>query len=143
MSIRSMLPLLLLLACSTGPGHSFTEADQRAIRDAMAAQEAAWDGGDIPAFMAAYSDTICFIGPRGTTCGKDGVTANYLRSYPDATAMGDLDFGIHEVVPAGADHAWLTGTWQLRRTADTLGGGFSLLWAREAAGWRIVRDHTH
>jgi len=138
-SMRPLLFTLLLGAC----GHSFTPADEQAIRGLMAAQEAAWDRGDIPGFMEAYSDTICFHSPQGNTCGKQLVTENYLRSYPTPEHMGDLYLGIHEVVPAGADHAWLSGTWALNRHADTLQGAFALLWAKQHEGWRIVRDHTY
>jgi ketosteroid isomerase-like protein len=114
-----------------------------AIRDAMAQQEKAWDQGDIPGFMEAYSDTICFMSPRGKRCGKAEVQASYARNYPDQAAMGDLSFTIHEVLPAGNAHAWCTGEWTLFRSSDTLGGGFSLLWTMEDKGWRITRDHTY
>ncbi len=133
------LPLVLLAACSSDP----SPAPEAAIRTVMAEQEAAWDRGDIPAFMVGYSDTVCFISRKGKTCGKAAVTANYERNYPDQRTMGDLAFGIHEVLMAGEDHAWLTGTWELHRTADTVGGGFSLFWVKEKAGWRIARDHTY
>ena len=109
----------------------------------MAAQEAAWDRGDIRGFMRGYAEDICFIGKKGRTCGKEAVTLNYEKNYPDRAAMGDLRFVLHEVVPAGADHAWVTGTWELFRTADTLGGGFSLLWRKDTDGWHIIRDHTY
>lgn len=109
----------------------------------MAEQEQAWDRGDIEAFMQGYSDSVCFIGKRGATCGKAAVTANYRRAYPDAAAMGDLTFDRSEVLAAGADHAWCTGNWRLVRATDTIGGGFSLLWERKAEGWRILRDHTY
>jgi ketosteroid isomerase-like protein len=125
------------IGCAT-----FTPADEQAIRGAMAGQEQAWDKGDIQGFMAWYADTVCFISPKRTTCGREAVTTNYLRSYPDRATMGDLSFGIHEVLGAGPRHAWVTGTWSLYRTADTLGGGFSLLWVKGAEGWRIARDHT-
>jgi ketosteroid isomerase-like protein len=138
--MRVLLPFMLLCSACTTPSRG---PDVDAIRKIMADQELAWDKGDIPGFMLGYSDTVCFIGSRGMTCGRDAVTANYLRNYPDQATMGDLAFGIQEVVPAGGDHAWVTGTWSLVRAADTLGGGFSLLWARERDGWRIVRDHTY
>lgn len=103
----------------------------------------AWNKGDIHGFMNGYSDTICFVGSKGITCGRDAVTANYERSYPDASAMGRLTFGLIEVVPAGTGHTWVCGTWRLDRSADTLSGGFTLLWAKEQDGWRIVRDHSY
>jgi ketosteroid isomerase-like protein len=132
--------LLLGLAGCT---HRFTQADEVAIRQVMHAQEERWNAGDIPGFMQGYSDTICFIGRRGRTCGREAVTANYISSYPDQEAMGRLAFGIIEVVPVGEAGAWLTGTWQLARRKDTLAGGYSLLWTRERVGWRIVRDHSY
>ncbi|MBS1546860.1 MAG: nuclear transport factor 2 family protein [Bacteroidetes bacterium] len=109
----------------------------------MHRQAEAWNRGDIPGFMAAYADTACFISLKERTCGKALVTARYMKRYPNAAAMGRLDFGNLEVLPAGTDHAWCTGTWRLVRTADTLSGGFSLFWLRTAQGWRIIRDHTY
>lgn len=128
-----------LVACSGDPG-----ADHEVlIREEMAKQERAWDAGDIHGFMAGYAADVCFISRKGTTCGAQAVEQNYVRSYPDRASMGDLHFDLHEVVPAGTDHAWVTGGWRLVRVADTLSGGFSLLWHREPAGWRIIRDHTY
>jgi ketosteroid isomerase-like protein len=31
----------------------------------------------------------------------------------------------------------------LVRTADTLGGGFTLLWVKEGEAWKIARDHSY
>ncbi|MEX1132665.1 MAG: DUF4440 domain-containing protein [Flavobacteriales bacterium] len=135
------LPFLPLLLTACSP--AFTPSDDAAIRTVMEDQEVAWDRGDIPGFMEGYSDTVCFLSSRGSTCGLEAVKANYLRNYPDGASMGDLSFGIQELLPAGGEHAWLTGSWQVVRISDTLGGGFSLLWAREGNGWRIVRDHTY
>lgn len=109
----------------------------------MAEQQAAWDRGDLLGFMDGYADSVCFIGPKGRTCGKKAVTANYIRSYPDSTAMGKLTFDHIEVLPTGTDHAWCTGRWQLQRTSDTLSGGFSLLWRHMDGRWSIIRDHTY
>jgi ketosteroid isomerase-like protein len=138
-AMRRWLMLPLIAACSAPHG----AADEQAIRQAMVEQEAAWDRGDIDAFMAAYSDTVCFRSPKRLTCGRDRVTSDHRRAYPDKASMGDLGFGIAEVVPAGGHHAWVTGTWTLHREADTLRGGFALLWVRTAQGWRIARDFTY
>ena len=135
-----MVGAAVLLAGCVEP---FQARDEAAIREVMAGQEQAWDRGDIDAFMSGYADDICFIGRKGLTCGKEKVTANYRESYPDRSAMGDLTFGISEVKGAGGGHAWLTGTWQLQRTSDTLAGGFSLLWQKRTEGWRIIRDHSY
>lgn len=131
--------ILALAACQ----QPFAGQDEAAIRTVMADQEKAWDRGDITGFMQGYADSVCFISRKGRTCGKQAVTAHYFESYPDKAAMGDLDFGGLEVLGAGPDHAWCTGTWELRRAQDTIGGGFSLFWAKGPEGWRITRDHTY
>lgn len=140
------LPWALLLAvlpwCGCGSGAD-PVADEAAIKQVMADQERAWDQGDLTGFMAGYDGSVCFIGRRGMTCGREAVTRNYEQRYPDRAAMGDLRFTIQEVLPAGDRHAWVTGLWELVRTADTLGGGFSLLWEKDEAGWRIIRDHSY
>jgi ketosteroid isomerase-like protein len=132
--------VLLGVACTAAPDR--VPVDE-AVRAVMAAQQVAWNNGDIPGFMEGYADTVCFISVSGTTCGREEVTRHYLSRYPDRAAMGRLHFGIGEVLPAGDAHAWSTGQWTLYREADTLGGGFTLLWVRQAEGWRIVRDHTY
>lgn len=137
-----LLAVLLLFGLCLGACHR-TDNTVAAITKAMDAQEQAWDRGDIPGFMTYYSDTICFLSPKGRRCGKAEVQASYERNYPDQAAMGDLQFGVHEVLPIGRGSAWCTGTWQLHRNTDTIGGGFSLLWVLERDGWRIVRDHTY
>lgn len=142
--ITTFLFLVLLLSCQQkGAPLPTADVDVPSIVDAMEAQERAWDHGDLDGFMEAYSDTVCFFSPNGTTCGKQAVLEKYRRSYPDAARMGDLQFTVREVLPLGMDHAWVTGGWALHRASDTLSGGFSLLWVREAGGWSIVRDHTH
>lgn len=141
--MRNSFLLLLILPSVLIAQSDFTRKDDASIRQVMSAQEKAWDRGDIPGFMEGYSDSVCFVSKKGITCGKAGVTANYVKSYPDKAAMGDLTFGGLEILGAGADNAWCTGTWELIRAQDTLGGGFSLLWERTAQGWRILRDHTY
>lgn len=121
----------------------FGPDDDAAIRTVLAEQEAAWDSGDIPEYMEGYADDVCFTSGNDATCGRAAVTTNYLRKYPDKGAMGDLSFGIRELLPVGNAHAWLTGTWQLVRSADTLSGGFSLLWQKEGGNWCIIRDHSY
>lgn len=143
MHLRCFLYTGMIAGLLAGCGRSFSPADEAAIRGVMQHQQEAWDRGDIPAFMEGYADSVCFLSRKSRTCGKAEVTVHYQQAYPDQAAMGRLTFGSLEVLGAGADNAWCTGTWRLVRTQDTLGGGFSLFWQRTAAGWRIVRDHTY
>ena len=143
-ALRKALLLLPLLPGCAAPSPDHVDAGMElAVRAEMARQEAAWDAGDIPGFMAGYAPEVCFVSRADRTCGRDSVTRRYQRRYPDRAAMGDLRFTISEVLPAGTGHAWCTGSWTLVRAADTLDGGFSLLWQKRPEGWRIVRDHTY
>lgn len=108
----------------------------------MVEQQEAWSGGDIDGFMKYYHQEVCFLGRDGQTCGKDEVTKNYRRSYPDSDAMGRLQFENWEIYTEPNDVAWVAGTWTLFRNDDTLTGRYSLLWQHTDDGWRIFRDHS-
>ena len=114
------------------------------ISEAMKAQEAAWNAGDIPGFMAYYKNDpgISFVSSRGVDKGFDTILARYLKSYPDKATMGKLEFEILEFIPAGANNAMLIGKWTLYRENDQPGGYFSLLWENSPQGWKIINDHT-
>ena len=120
------------------------EPDQAAIQKLMEAQQAAWNHGDIDAFMTAYwrSPDVTFSGTSGIVRGWDAVLARYKSSYADREAMGQLQFSGLEYRFLGPDAALLLGHWHLTRTKGDVGGVFSLVWQRLPEGWRIIHDHT-
>ena len=84
----------------------------------MAAQEAAWNAGDIPAFMdIAYwnDDALLFVGSKGPTYGFEATLNNYLKSYASAEEMGQLHFELIEWKTLGPKHGFLLGSWALDR----------------------------
>lgn len=115
-----------------------------AIRQVLGAQTAAWNRGDINAFMASYwrSPRTEFVGAAGVTRGWEATRTHYLASYPDRAAMGHLTFRELEIEPLCADAALVTGRFQLDRAHDQPHGYFTLLFRRFPEGWRIVSDHT-
>ena len=120
-----------------------TDAEQ-SIRSVLASQQAAWNRGDMPAFLEGYwnSQELTFAGSDGIVRGYDGLLARYLKSYPDRKAMGELSFSDLEVRPLGQENALVIGHWHLKRLAGDVGGVFSLVFQRFPAGWRIIHDHT-
>lgn len=114
------------------------------IDRAMDAQVNAWNNGDIHGFMSAYwkSDSLLFIGKRGVNRGWETTLNNYLSSYPDKQAMGELKFTTVEKIPIDLNHAFMIGKWELFREKDTLSGHYSLLWKRMNGHWRIKADHS-
>jgi L-asparaginase / beta-aspartyl-peptidase len=124
---------------------SAAPADAEApIRELLAKQQAAWNAGDVDAFLLGYwdSDELTFSGSGGITRGFAGVRERYKKSYPDRQAMGELDFSHLEVRELGADAALVLGQWHLKRAKGDVGGVFSLVLQRFPQGWRIIHDHT-
>ncbi len=111
-----------------------------------------WNSGDIDRFLAIYSDdpATSFAGSDGVTYGKTRIRARYLKSYDkqfgagrDPAGMSKLSFVRENFSLIGSDHALLIARWTLV-TGDgkTQTGMTSLLFRKEADGWRIIADHS-
>ncbi|HVW77205.1 MAG TPA: nuclear transport factor 2 family protein [Alloacidobacterium sp.] len=117
-----------------------------AIRQVLDDQVAAWNKGDIDAFMRGYKNSpeTTFIG-KTVHHGWQQVLERYRHDYATSEARGHLEFSDLTVRMLGADHAVVTGRYHLTRAAA--GGGdasgvFSLVWEKSADGWKIILDHT-
>jgi beta-aspartyl-peptidase (threonine type) len=134
----------LLQNSSLGVPRDGREADQKAIKAVLEAQQSAWNRGDVDAFLVGYwhSSELTFSGSSGVARGWDGVLARYKKNYPDRAAMGQLDFSDLEFRFLGPDSAMVLGRWHLKRDQDELGGVFTLVWQRFPDGWKIIHDHT-
>jgi ketosteroid isomerase-like protein len=119
-------------------------AASTAIRAVLDEQQAAWNRGDVTAFMKGYwnSPDLTFAGSSGITRGWEPVTARYRKNYPDAAAMGHLDFSDIEIRELGSNASLVLGRWRLKRANDAPGGVFTLVFERFPEGWRIIHDHT-
>jgi uncharacterized protein (TIGR02246 family) len=115
-----------------------------AIRAVLITQQAAWNHGDIAAFLEGYwnSPELTFSGPNGIVRGYAGVLERYQKAYPDKLTMGELEFSSLEVRMLGQDSALMLGHWHLTRKIGDAGGVFTLVFERFPAGWRIIHDHT-
>jgi ketosteroid isomerase-like protein len=139
---------LLLLASSCRQNEhqvlSFTSKDEAEIRAVLALQQEAWNRFDMDEFMEGYwhSDSLVFIGSRGVRTGWKATRDRYMSTYGSPELMGVLQFDILSVRPLGTDHCLLTGRYQLTRQGDSPSGFFTLIFARTAAGWKILYDHT-
>ncbi|NUO71405.1 MAG: nuclear transport factor 2 family protein [Frateuria sp.] len=147
------IALGLLLACAAGPLRAAGAADEAAaIRQVMAAQQAAWNRADIDAFMRGYKDApdTTFVG-RSVRKGYRAILESYRRHYAGTAQMGRLTFSDIDVrlLPgAGGEvrYAAVTGRFHLDRTAHGEvaqdDGVYSLLWEKTAQGWKIILDHS-
>ena len=120
---------------------------RRAIVEVLNTQKAAWNRGDIPVFMQGYwqSDSLVFIGRKGPTYGWQPTLANYQKNYPNAAAMGQLDFTELRVSLLAPGAAQVVGHWHLARPAGVGDAqGYFLLVVRQVDGkWLVVADHSN
>ncbi len=139
--IKPALVLFLLLAVTKAFAYS---KDETAIRQVLEQQSAAWNSGDIDAYMTGYwnNDSLVFIGKNGPTYGYNATLQRYKSSYPDAEKMGKLNFTILQVKELSKDYYFVLGKWELRRSMGDLSGHFTLLFRHIAGRWLIVADHS-
>lgn len=146
---RILLLLVLGLAFVPAGWRSWAQPESQAelsIRKVLDDQVAAWNRGDVVAFMQGYEDSpqTAFIGAT-IQHGYQAILQRYQTKYADRAAMGTLNFSNLAVRLLGSDYAVVTGNFHLERTPG--GGGnasgiFSLIFEKTAAGWKIIVDHT-
>ena len=109
----------------------------------LAEQSAAWNRGDIPAFMKAYwnDPKMTFSSGGKTERGWQATLERYKKNYPDQKAMGKLTFSELETTQLDANVALMLGRWKLERD-EPIAGNFSLVWKMTENGWKIVHDHS-
>jgi ketosteroid isomerase-like protein len=117
---------------------------EAAIRTVLDAQAAAWNRGDVEAYMDGYdrSPNTEFVGGDSITRGWQEVLDRYKKRYDTRDKMGTLTFSDLEIKILSADAALVLGRWRLKRASDEPHGTFTLLFRKTKAGWRIVHDHT-
>ncbi len=137
--------LILLFAGSAAAAESAAEV---AARNVLAVQRDAWNRGDIDAFMQGYarSDAIRFASGDRFNYGWQATLDSYRKGYPDAAAMGKLDFDLVEVRELSPAVVYVFGKWRLTRANEAADkaphGLFTLIVEKTNGTWAITRDHT-
>jgi uncharacterized protein (TIGR02246 family) len=144
--VKHVSPVLLLAVCVVGAAGLRAEPPtaEAEIRGVLDSQVAAWNSGDVKAFMDGYweSSYTTFSGTNGTLRGWQAVLDRYRHQYPDRRAMGTLTFAHLEITLLAPDAALVLGDWTLTRANDHPGGVFTLVLRKFPQGWRIIHDHT-
>jgi uncharacterized protein (TIGR02246 family) len=144
MTHRRVLAVLTLAALAGCRGE-FTAADRSAVEALLARQQAAWNRGDLRAYMEAYARTpeLIFTSGSKIRSGWDETLAAYQKRYgANPGGMGRLSFEVIRVQAVGADGVVVLGRWRLTDTPQAGSGIFSVVVQRRPEGWRIVHDHT-
>ena len=118
--------------------------DETEVRNLLAKQNAAWNRGDVDAFMVGYweNDSLMFIGKLGVTYGYKNTLANYKKNYPDTTTMGKLTFTLIQVKWLSPEYFHVTGKYYLTRTIGDASGHFTLVFRKINGKWVVISDHS-
>jgi uncharacterized protein (TIGR02246 family) len=141
-------PLLaaLPLACARP---RLTTADADAVRreiDAMFARSAAaWNRGDLDAFVSDYEPDAhtTYVGRSGFLHGVDAIRRAYAPRFAPGGVRDSLSFERLEVDASARDLAWAGAYYVLSRGDSVVARGPTTLVLRRAGGrWRIIHDHS-
>jgi ketosteroid isomerase-like protein len=132
-----------LLAATLSPGVARSEDDAAAIVRTLMASADDWNRGDLDRFIAPYAAESTFMTPAGPV-GRAAMIQRYREKYfAGGRPQQTLRFDDVEVRILGSDHALMTGRYLLAGGGlPDRSGRFTLIWVRQADGWRILHDHT-
>ena len=115
------------------------------LRKLLDDQTAAWNRGDLEAFMQGYwhSPDVTFFSGDKIVKGWDQTLQRYRDRYQSSgKEMGKLSFTDEKIDRLAPDAAMVTARWHLEMSdGKKLEGLTTLLCKRMPEGWRIVHDH--
>lgn len=125
-------------------GRSALRSVEDIVRATLRAQAAAWNEGNLDAFMETYwkNDALKFVSGGEITKGWSATMKRYRERYADANGLGQLGLGQMDVELVTDDVAVVTGRFNHTKDAVPSSGSFSLVMRRDRGAWRIVHDHT-
>ena len=119
--------------------------EEKAIRQILDDQVAAWNKGDLAGFMKGYwnSEKLTFYSGKNKRQGwKETMERYKLRYQGEGKEMGKLKFSGLEISNLGDGNAVVKGEWEVQMTKEKINGLFTLIMKKTKDGWRIVHDHT-
>src|SRR6185437_4868644 len=154
--LRSRVAVLALVAAVMIAAPAARSQDLQALATAsreqldavkvLLTQQAAWNHGDIDAFVQTYKDAPdTLMVTHQISHGFAGLVEEYRHDYPTKGAMGTLSFSELEARSLDANFAIVVGKYRLERAKKEGGnaeGVFSVVLEKTDKGWKIVLDHT-
>ena len=118
--------------------------DEKAVLDLLTLQTKAWNAGNLEEFMTAYwnNDSLMFIGKKSVIYGYQNTLNTYKKSFPDAAAMGTLNFDILHTQQLSPQDYFVLGKYTVNRKKGEHQGHFTLLFRKINGKWLIVSDHS-
>ena len=111
----------------------------------MRRSAAAWNRGDLDAFMADYlpSEGTTFVGSKGVVRGPSAIRERYAPRFAPGGVRDSLSFEFVEVDLLAPDVANTIAFYVLARGDSVVARGpTSLVMRRVNGSWKIVHDHS-
>lgn len=127
-----------------GPKPTKGRNPKEVIVATLNAQVAAWNEGNLQAFMDTYwrDDDLKFVSGTSITKGWSSTMKRYRESYEGDGGYGQLALEKIDVQEMTNDVAVVTGRFNLVNDGAASAGVFTLVMQRMNGVWRIVHDHT-
>ncbi len=136
------------LASPAAPSVDYAmNATGRPALDAVVAtvqsQAAAWNDGDLGAFMNVFwrSPEFTFVSGSTVTKGWDETYRRYRDGYGESGDLGRLSYSNLEAKMLAADTASVVGRYAFARGAASGQGAMTLVMRRFEGAWRVVQHH--
>jgi uncharacterized protein (TIGR02246 family) len=118
---------------------------QTQVETMLRESAAAWNRGDLEAFLDDYSRaaTTTYIGGGGIVVGWEGIRDRYAPLFATDAERDSLRFESLRARHLGALYVLVTARWVLYRgDTVTASGPFTLIVRRVSGGWKIIHDHS-
>ena len=135
---------LLAGLCAAGFSVRAQSADDKQIEEYFRQSAAAWNSGNIDAYMEFYAplDSVRIIYSAGVVYGKDSIRAFYKKNWPPEK-MGQLKFDQVRYERIAEDYYFVSGQFNVLLPGDRLvRGRFSGLMRKLNGKWYIYTDHS-
>lgn len=149
-----MRRILILLVLCTAVELAHAQKDtlytathnQLQVVKVVLAQQAAWNKGDLPAFLAFYKDapdTQVILGAPAK--GTETIRNAFRLNYPNKDAMGLIEYSDVEARELGENFCLATGKYHLERSKKAGGsadGTFTEIMEKTDKGWQVIFSET-
>jgi len=138
---------LLVAACSvtvqSGARDAWPASARAAAEGLLAHGAAAWNRGDLDAFVSDYTPDATFVTARRVVRGQASIRGLYEARFRPGAQRDSLRFEDLEVDAVAADQIAMIAYYVLvRGDSVTSRGPTSLLLRRVAGRWYIAHDHS-
>ena len=139
--LARIIVILLLISVPLWAGDLKAE-----ITALLEAQDAAWNRGDLEAFMKTYDESaeLVFIGSSGPMRDWKVMKDRYEKRYRSGSGadLGKLTFSRLEVEPLAKGLARAWGRWEVQQGEKRSGGWFTLILKKKQGAWKVIHDHS-